>query len=93
MLINMRSADALGFHEGAIAMTRIAATSGSVATNFDTAFSSLIVHCAEFRAGVRQGRDIEQRYYTLNRRSRADLARLGLNRTDIARIALTGSRH
>ena len=50
----MRSADALGFHEREIAMTRIAATSGSVAT-LDTIFSTVVASCAEYRAGARQG--------------------------------------
>ena len=74
-------------------MTRITATAGSVTTQFDTVFATLIASCAEFCAGARQGRDIEQRYHDLERRSAADLAKIGLTRTDIARAALTGTRH
>jgi len=44
-------------------MTRITATSGSVTTHFDTVFATMIASCAEFCAGARQGRDIEQRYH------------------------------
>ncbi len=74
-------------------MNRIIATSGSVATQFDTIFSTVVTTCAEFCAGARQGRDIEERYHTLSRRSGPDLARLGMNRSDVARAALTGTRH
>lgn len=74
-------------------MNRIAATSGSVATQFDTIFSNVVTSCAEFCAGARQGRDIEQRYHTLIRRSGPDLARLGMTRSDVARAALTGKLH
>jgi hypothetical protein len=88
----MTSVDALGFRGREIAMTRIAATSGSV-TTFDTIFSTVIASCAEFCAGARQGRDIEARYHTLNSRSGPDLARLGMTRTDVARTALTDTHH
>ena len=74
-------------------MTRITATSGSVATHIDTIFSTVVTSCAEFCAGARQGRDIEARYHTLNRRSGPDLVRLGMTRTDVARAALTDTRH
>ena len=74
-------------------MNRIVATSGSVATQFDTIFSTVVSTCAELWAGVRQGRDIEARYHTLSRRSGPDLARLGMTRSDVARAALTGTRH
>jgi hypothetical protein len=74
-------------------MTRVIATSGSVTTRFDAIFAAMIATCAEFCAGARQGRDIEQCYHALDRRSGPDLARLGLRRTDIARAALTGARH
>jgi hypothetical protein len=72
---------------------RITATSGSVSTHFDTLFAAMIANCAEFCAGARQGRDIEERYHALDRRSGPDLAKLGLARTDIARAALTRIRH
>jgi hypothetical protein len=74
-------------------MNRIVATSGSVVTQFDTIFSTVVASCAEFYAGVRQGRDIEARYHTLSRRSGPDLARLGLTRPDVARAALSGKPH
>jgi len=73
-------------------MNRIVATSGSV-TQFDTIFSTVVASCAQFCAGVRQGRDIEARYHTLSRRSGPDLARLGMTRSDVARAALSGTRH
>ena len=74
-------------------MMRITATSGSATTRFDAIFTAMIASCAEFCAGARQGRDIEECYHALDRRSGPDLARLGLARTDIARAALTGARH
>jgi len=74
-------------------MTRIAATSGSVATQFDSIFSTVVASCAEFCAGARQGRDIEARYHALNSRSGPDLARLGMTRTDVARAAPADARH
>jgi hypothetical protein len=73
-------------------MMRITATSGSVSTRFDTVFAAMVASCAEFCAGARQGRDIEDCYHALDRRSGPDLARIGLSRTDIARAALTGAR-
>ena len=71
-------------------MMRITATSGAVTTRFDAFFAAMILNCAEFCAGARQGRDIEECYHALDRRSGPDLAKLGLARTD---IALTGTRH
>ena len=70
-------------------MMRITATAGSVVSNFDVVFSAVIASCADFCAGARQGRDIEERYDTLDCRSAPD----GLTRTEIARAALTGTRH
>ena len=74
-------------------MTRITATAGSLTTHFDTVFATMIASCAEFCASARQGRDIEQRYHALESRSAPDLAKIGPTRTDIARAALTGTRH
>ena len=74
-------------------MTRITATAGSVTTRFDTAFAAMIASCAEFCAGARQGRDIETRYHSLECRSGPDLAKIGISRTDIARVALSGTHH
>jgi hypothetical protein len=73
-------------------MMRITATSASVTTRFDTVFAAMIANCAEFCAGARQGRDIQECYHVLDRRSGPDLARIGLSPTDIARAALTGAR-
>ncbi len=74
-------------------MTRITATAGSFASGFDVVFSAVIAGCADFCAGARQGRDIAERYHALECRPDPDLAKPGLNRTDIARAALTGTRH
>jgi hypothetical protein len=72
---------------------RIAATSGSATIRFDTIFAAMVASCAEFCAGARQGRDIEECYHALDRRSGPDLAKIGLTRNDIARAALTAVRH
>jgi hypothetical protein len=40
--------------------------------------------------GVREGRQISARYHALSRLSTPDLARRGLTRRTIARVALTG---
>jgi hypothetical protein len=45
---------------------------------------------AEFLAGAREGLEIERRYHTLSRKSKLELAKLGMERTDIARASLTG---
>ena len=45
---------------------------------------------AEFLAGAREGLEIQGRYHALSRKSKADLAKLGLERGDIAQAALTG---
>jgi hypothetical protein len=45
---------------------------------------------AEFLAGAREGLDIERRYHTLSRKSKPELAKMGLERGDIAQAALTG---
>ena len=74
-------------------MTAIAYSTRTVAARFDTMFSATIAHCAAFCAGARQGREIEVRYHDLARKSASDLARLGLTRSDIARVAVTGRRH
>jgi hypothetical protein len=89
MVSIMRSADALGFHGREIAMTRIAATSGSVATHFDSIFSTVVASCADFCGSARQGRDIEARYHTLNRLS----GQPGMTQTDDTHEALTDTRH
>ena len=70
-------------------MIRITATAGSVVSNFDVVFSAVIASCADFCAGARQGRDIEERYDAPDHRSAAD----GPTRTEIAAAGLTGTRH
>lgn len=45
---------------------------------------------AEFLAGAREGLEIESRYHALARKSKPELAKLGLERGDIAQAALTG---
>ena len=68
-------------------------TTNVIAADFRTSFRSVVARFfADFCAGAREGRAIESRYHALCRRSAADLARLGLTRTEIARIALTGHR-
>jgi hypothetical protein len=47
-------------------------------------------HFARFRAGIREGRAIAARYDKLSQMSTPDLARHGLTRNDISRVALTG---
>lgn len=58
-------------------MTRITATAGSVTSHFDAVFATMIATCAEFCAGARQGRDGEEGYHALERRSASDLAKTG----------------
>jgi uncharacterized protein YjiS (DUF1127 family) len=45
---------------------------------------------AELGAGIREGREMETRYFELSRLSDAELSRRGLRREDIARVAVTG---
>ena len=45
---------------------------------------------AEFLAGAREGLEIQGRYHALSRKSKPELAKLGLERADIAQAALTG---
>jgi hypothetical protein len=44
----------------------------------------------DFGAGIREGREIETRYFALARLTDAELAQRGLKREDIARVAVTG---
>jgi hypothetical protein len=74
-------------------MTFIAANTSTSSSRFDAIFAAVIASCADFCAGVRQGRDLADRYYDLDRRSGPDLARLGLARSEIAQAALRGTRH
>jgi hypothetical protein len=74
-------------------MTAITFTAKTATTRIDSVFAAVVGACADFCAGARQGRDIETRYHALSRRSAPDLARIGLTRADIARVALTGRPH
>jgi hypothetical protein len=47
-------------------------------------------YLARFRAGIREGQSIAARYDKLSQMSTPDLARHGLTRNDISRVALTG---
>ena len=74
-------------------MTFIAANARTSSNRFDAIFAAVVASCADFCAGVRQGRDLADRYRDLDRRSGSDLARLGLTRSEIAQAALHGTRH
>jgi hypothetical protein len=74
-------------------MTFIAANSSTSSNRFDAIFAAVTASCAGFCAGIRQGRDLADRYHDLDRRSGPDLARLGLTRSEIARAALRDARH
>ena len=45
---------------------------------------------AEFLAGAREGLEIERRHHALSRKSTHELAKLGLERGEIAQAALQG---
>ena len=45
---------------------------------------------AEFLAGAREGLEIETRYHALSRKSKPELAKLGLERHEVAHAALHG---
>jgi hypothetical protein len=49
---------------------------------------ALAAHCSALAAGCREGRQIATRYHELSQLSGADLARRGLTRQSIARVAL-----
>jgi len=55
-----------------------------------TVCSRLTHVLAAWGDGIRDGRTIAQSYDALARLSRRDLARRGLTRSDISRLALTG---
>jgi hypothetical protein len=74
-------------------MTTITVTSANVVHHFHAAFAAFAGYCTEFRAGAREGREIEASYAQLARKSTPDLNRLGLTRSEIARAALHGTRH
>jgi len=86
--LSIKRAGALGYETQGIQMTAFSLTAGTTRrerVNFvPTAFF------AEFLAGAREGLDIERRYHTLSRKSTPELAKMGLDRSDIAQAALTG---
>ncbi|GLK70386.1 DUF1127 domain-containing protein [Ancylobacter dichloromethanicus] len=53
-------------------------------------FSRIVDSVASFFEAVGEGRRIAQRYETLSRLSDAALAKRGLTRQDIARVAVSG---
>jgi hypothetical protein len=74
-------------HRG-IQMTVFSLTAGT--THRERASFVPTAFFAEFLAGAREGLDLERRYHTLSRKSTPDLAKMGLERNDIAQAALTG---
>jgi hypothetical protein len=52
--------------------------------------SRIAAWCTHFAEGIREGREIAARYHALAQLSSPELARRGLNRHMIARVALTG---
>jgi hypothetical protein len=74
-------------------MTFFAANTGTSSNRFDAIFAAVIASCADFCAGARQGRDLADRYYDLDRRSGSDPARPGPTCSESAQAALRGTRH
>jgi hypothetical protein len=74
-------------------MTFIAANGSTSSNRFDAIFAAVIASCADFCAGVRQGRDLADRYRDLDRRSGSDLARLGLTAPRSRRPHFHGTHH
>ena len=68
-------------------MTMTSRTAGPRNAMCGTGFGS---YFARFRAGIREGQAIAARYDKLSQMSTPDLARHGLSRNDISRVALTG---
>ena len=73
-------------------MTAITFTAKTTTARCNSFLSAAVAACANFRAGAREGREIEARYDALARKSSSELAQLGLTRSDIGRAALTGPR-
>ena len=73
-------------------MTVIAVNAGTASHRFDAIFAAVIASCADFCAGARQGRDIDDRIHDLARRSHPGLERLGFTRSDTAPAA-PGGQH
>lgn len=71
-------------------MTAFSLTAGTVRRERERATFVPTTFFAEFLAGAREGLEIERRYHTLSRKSKPELAKLGLERGDIAQAALTG---
>ncbi len=68
----------------------ISHTVGSLQASLLSAFAS---HLAEVCTGAREGLEIEARYDVLARKSDADLAAIGLTRSDVTQAALAGRRN
>lgn len=87
-VVTIKRAGALDTRQRGLQMTAFSLTAGTVQrerANFvPTAFF------AEFLAGAREGLEIERRYHTLSRKSKPELAKMGLDRSDVAQVALTG---
>jgi hypothetical protein len=69
-------------------MTAFSLTAGTARREWTTFIPTAFF--AEFLAGAREGLEIESRYHALARKSKPELAKLGLERSDIAQAALTG---
>ena len=61
-------------------------------TDIGTQVSPILDFFAKFRAGMHEGRQIEQRYHMLSRMTPSELAAIGLTRSDIPRVAVFGNR-
>ena len=59
-------------------------------TSYRSVLIDLVVHLFEFREGARDGQEIQARYQTYSRMSKAELAEFGMTRSDIYRAALIG---
>ena len=53
---------------------------------------ALAAHCSAVAAGCREGQQIAARYHKLSQLSGVELARRGLTRQSVARVALTDQR-
>ena len=73
-------------------MTTTTLTANTTSALWSSLLSTLTASFVEFCAGARDGREIEARYVALTRKSNAELATIGLTRSDITRAALAGRR-
>ena len=70
-----------------ITLNPTAPTSNTSLGGFAT---SLVASFSEFCAGVRDGREIHDRYRAYSRMSGPDLAEIGISRAEVYRAALLG---